>query len=103
MSIDPAWQQRRAFEEKLDQLERENAIGAGDREALVARFDAMQRELADELALVVKPEYERRCREDGDEAARAWLAEAGRDLGQRAGTQTRAMILEMMERARDAA
>lgn len=103
MAGDRVWQNRQAFEEKLDALQQQNSIGENDRDTLLGHFDRLQREISDELALVIKPEYERRVAEDGADAAQAWMALAGEDLGRRAGEKTRAMILDIMERAREAA
>lgn len=72
----------------LEQLRIDGSISQDEEAALIRHYGELQQEFQEQAAQM-EPEYERRCEEDGKDAADRWLAEAARELGLRHGEATR--------------
>lgn len=73
---------------RLSDLRDQGVLDPAEEADLLQHYDTMLRDVEMEKA-TLEPEYERRNREDGKDAADAWLAEVARDLGRRHGEATR--------------
>lgn len=79
---------REQLQRMLEQLRADGTISQDEESTLIRHYAELQQEF-DEQAAQMEPEYERRCEEDGKDAADRWLAEAARELGRRHGEATR--------------
>lgn len=79
---------REQLQRLLEQLRIDGTISQDEENDLVRHYGQLQQEFDDEAARM-EPEYERRCRDEGKDAADRWLAEAARELGRRHGEATR--------------
>jgi len=74
--------------EALGQLRVDGAIDVAEEGRLIRHYDELQRSFQEQVAQA-EPEYRRRVEADGQESADKWLAETARELGRRAGEETR--------------
>lgn len=82
---------RQEFIESLVELRRHGAMDVADEAALVRQYDELLEELRGEKVRL-EPEYQRRCRDDGRDAADAWLSDAAEALGRSQGARVRALM-----------
>ena len=91
MSIDAAPPKtREELVERLADLRQQGVLDANEEDRLLSQFDGMLRDVNEQKA-TLKPEYDRRVREDGLDKANEWLREAAAELGRRHGEATRAV------------
>ena len=81
-------QNRNELIARLEDLRAQGVLGSAEEAELLRHFDALVRDSELEKARL-EPEYERRLQQDGEQAARDWLADEARSLGERQGRATR--------------
>jgi hypothetical protein len=81
---------REELVERLADLRQQGILDIDEESRILAHFDGMMRDAADEKARL-EPEFNRRVQEDGQEAAEAWLQELAFEFGRRQGEATRAI------------
>lgn len=81
---------REELVERLADLRQQGVLDASEEERLLTQFDGMLRDVNEQKA-TLKPEYERRVRDDGLDKANEWLRETAAELGRRHGEATRAV------------
>ena len=88
MSMQDAPRNREELVARLNDVRQQGVIDEFEETRLLQHYDAMLRDTEEEKARL-EPEYERRCKEDGKDAADAWLAEVAFEFGRRQGEVTR--------------
>lgn len=73
---------------RLRDVRQQGVIDEAEEARLLQHYDDMLRDTEEEKARL-EPEYDRRVREDGKDAADAWLSEIAFEFGRRQGEATR--------------
>ena len=81
---------REELVDRLADLRGQGVLDAAEEASILAHFDGMVRDTDEEKARL-EPEYHRRVKVDGQDAADAWLREAAFEFGRRQGEVTRAI------------
>jgi hypothetical protein len=79
---------REELVDRLADLRMQGILDPGEESRLLHHYDELQEE-ADREKARLEPEFERRMKEDGQDAAADWLRNAASELGQRHGEATR--------------
>lgn len=85
---DEAWQKRQQWIEAITGLRAGDAISQADMEILNREYDRMQQAVHEGMQAMA-PEYARRIREQGQEAADEWIHAQTRELGVENGRRLR--------------
>lgn len=82
---------RRDWHDSLDELRSEGFLDASDESLLIRHYDERARNLKEELDRLA-PEYDRRIRQDGQDAADRWLSETAEAMGRRDAEESRRVL-----------
>lgn len=85
------WEKRQRWLDSVVALREGRVLTQHDQDILVEHYDRVQRDLGAAVAELA-PEYARRIREDGKDAADEWLAAASRELGVQSGRELRRTV-----------
>jgi len=85
---DDAWRQRQEWIESITGLRDGDAITEADREILHGEYDRMQQSVQEAMHAMA-PEYARRVRNDGKDAADEWIHARTHELGVENGRRLR--------------
>ncbi|MCD9030746.1 hypothetical protein LDO32_03230 [Luteimonas sp. Y-2-2-4F] len=91
---DDAWRKRREWAASVTGLRDIDAITEDDRELLFREYDGMQQAVQDAMQAAA-PEFARRVREDGREAAEAWMHARIHALGVERGERLRRVLAQL--------
>ncbi|WP_024889730.1 hypothetical protein [Luteimonas huabeiensis] len=91
---DEAWRKRREWAESVTGLRDIDAITEDDRERLVREYDDMQQAVQQAMQAAA-PEFARRVREEGREAAEAWMHARMHALGVERGERLRRALSQL--------
>lgn len=91
MADDSQWEQRQRWLDSVVAMREGRILTERDQEILVEHYDHVQRDLGAAVADLA-PEYTRRIREDGKQAADEWLAAASHELGVQSGRELRRTV-----------
>lgn len=89
-----AWRKRQLWAESVVGLRQIDAITEADRELLFREYDGMQQAIQDELQAAA-PEFGRRARDEGREAAETWMHERMHALGVERGRRLKQVLGEL--------
>jgi hypothetical protein len=90
-AADLQWEKRQQWLDSVVAMREGRILTEQDQELLVEHYDRVQRDLGAAVAELA-PEYARRIREDGKDAADEWLAAASHELGVRSGRELRQTV-----------
>ena len=91
---DEAWRKRQQWIESVTGLREADAITEADRTLLFSEYDDMQRAVRERIEADA-PEFGRRIRDDGREAAETWMRERVHALGVERGERLRRVLSEL--------
>jgi len=91
MTDDSQWEKRQKWLDSVVALREGQVLTSHDQEILEAHYDRVQRDLGAAVAALA-PEYTRRVREEGKDAADEWLAAASHELGVQSGRELRRTV-----------
>ena len=91
---DDAWRKRQRWAESVTGLRELDAITEADRELLFREYDGIQQAIQAELAAAA-PEFGRRVRDEGRDAAEAWMHARIHALGVERGRRLKQVLSEL--------
>lgn len=88
---DPQWEKRQRWLDSIIAMREGRILTQQDQDVLTGHYDRVQRDLGAAVTALA-PEYARRIREAGKEAADQWLAAASHELGVQGGRELRQTV-----------
>ena len=91
VAADPQWEKRQHWLDSIIAMREGGILSQRDQALLTEHYDRVQRDLGAAVESLA-PEYARRIREEGKEAADRWLAAASHELGVQSGRELRRTV-----------